>query len=134
MQGAKIAIRGKGSNAKEGDVNDPLHVLIQAPNEEAVAKAEAELKILLDPECEAHKESKATTACSTHCADVVGGLQDKGLRELAVLNGTLRDNLRGAQEGPPLPMQHMIHVKCAICGDGSHPTHDCPLRASGMDK
>jgi len=76
--GAKIAIRGRGS-VKEGSFGDegsdePMHVLITAETEEsaeAAAEMVRELLVVVDDENNQHKKLQ--------------------LRELAALNGTLRD-------------------------------------------
>lgn len=130
--GCKIAIRGRGS-VKEGARGrrdgvsqpgdaDPLHVVVTGDDPKAVAAAEhmmREMLIVLDDEKNVHKQQQ--------------------LRELAVLNGTLKDDedavcpvcgdkghrgfecptrLAARQRGLPV-------VRCAICGDTSHPTRDC---------
>merc|ERR1712022_33327 len=100
-----------------------MHVHIQGETEEQVAKAEKEIRIMLNPDSLEHQEHKA-----------------KQLKELQVLNGTVRSDdkcfLCGQSghhqsECPDRLLQMKAAVKCGICGDGSHPTHDCPLRAVG---
>ncbi|CAN0476234.1 unnamed protein product, partial [Hapterophycus canaliculatus] len=76
----KIAIRGKGS-VKEGarrgpmaiDEDDELHVYVSGETEEAVEKAAKEVGKLLRPLDDEQNEHK-----------------QKQLRELALINGTLR--------------------------------------------
>ncbi|GMI27694.1 hypothetical protein TeGR_g9855 [Tetraparma gracilis] len=70
--------------------------------------------------------------------------KQKQLRELALLNGTLKEDefcplcaQRGhrAHECPSRFAKNLatVVVKCAICGDSSHPTRDCPVaRANGQ--
>lgn len=84
--GAKIALRGKGS-VKEGrsstrrdmkpdpSENEPLHVLVTADTQEQLDKAKEMVKQLLTPVEEGRNEHKRAQ-----------------LRELAALNGTLRDD------------------------------------------
>lgn len=114
--GAKIAIRGKGS-VKDGKVNqgdqDKLHVLITAETDKALDMASKMVQKLLIPVEEGQNEHKR--------------LQ---LRKLAEINGTLRDNMYGRPrdmdsnyDGP--------NVSCEFCGDPSHPSRDCPVRAAG---
>ncbi len=125
--GCKIAIRGKGS-VKEGarrtrtsDEDDELHVYITGDTEEAVEIAATQVKELLTPvddEQNAHKQ--------------------KQLRELALINGTLRDDeychICGEKghrqfECPKRStMKGAIEIRCLICGDNSHPTRDCSRR------
>ncbi|KAL4450593.1 hypothetical protein ABPG77_000949 [Micractinium sp. CCAP 211/92] len=99
----KIAIRGRGS-VKEGAARDPkydygeeeeLHVLITGDRQEDVDAAAAMIERLLQPLDEEMNEHKK--------------LQ---LRELAALNGTLKDE------------QH-----CYICGESGHQQSECPKNA-----
>uniref|UniRef100_K3WKL6 Branchpoint-bridging protein n=1 Tax=Globisporangium ultimum (strain ATCC 200006 / CBS 805.95 / DAOM BR144) TaxID=431595 RepID=K3WKL6_GLOUD len=121
----KIAIRGKGS-VKEGskgkklnaDENDDLHVLITGEKEEDLDKAAKEVQSLLVP-----------------VDDTKNSHKQKQLRELALINGTLRDDdfchicgEKGHRQWEcPNRQQNFkaADVKCAICGDSSHPTRDC---------
>lgn len=115
--GTKIAIRGRGS-LKEGKVNkqqyqddDELHVLITADTEDQLEKAAQEVRKLLVPVEEGKNEHKR-----------------QQLRELAEINGTLRDkswNISSRTWDP-------ANVKCQICGEQSHPTTDCPLKGTGL--
>lgn len=112
--GCKIAIRGKGS-VKEGKMNknnnsedEPLHVLISADTVANLDKGTKAISELLVPKDEMHNEHKKAQ-----------------LRELAIINGTLRDNfwnLRTERNFEP------ANVKCTICGEYSHPSFDCPLK------
>ena len=129
--GAKVSIRGKGS-VKEGrknqmkgpDDDDELHVHIQGETEDAVnaaVKLVNELLVPVDDEKNEHKQ--------------------KQLRELALINGTLREDefcqVCGERGHKQFECPHRsktfkaANVKCAICGDQSHPTRDCPLKESG---
>ncbi|PNW78210.1 hypothetical protein CHLRE_09g386731v5 [Chlamydomonas reinhardtii] len=96
----KIAIRGRGS-VKEGASRDPkydygeeeeLHVLITGERQEDVDKAVDMIERLLEPNDDTLNEHKR--------------LQ---LRELAALNGTLKDE-----------------TACYVCGDTSHRGFECP--------
>ncbi|KAH3765078.1 Zinc finger protein [Pelomyxa schiedti] len=116
--GAKISVRGKGS-VKEGkikkgvsqpDDDEPLHVLITGDTDEQVEKAYQLVMPLLTPMDESQNEWKK-----------------QQLRELAEINGTLRDRTWMQ----PLP-EYDAHVSCVICGDASHPTSDCPFKGKGV--
>ena len=131
--GCKIAIRGRGS-VKEGakgrsgksleGENEPLHVLITGDDQTKLDEAAAimrDMLVVIDDEKNVHKQTQ--------------------LRELALLNGTLKDEeycttcgekghksfecpkrfsaAGGAKGG--------FSVRCAICGDTSHPTRDCTM-------
>ncbi|KAL7557155.1 hypothetical protein ACA910_002435 [Epithemia clementina (nom. ined.)] len=130
--GCKIAIRGRGSvkegargrrdgKVMEGD-NEPLHVVISGDDQRAVDAASdmvEQMLVVIDDEKNVHKQQQ--------------------LRELALLNGTLKEEdvfcqicaekghrsfecpKRFASKGGVMG----VTVKCAICGDTSHPTRDC---------
>ena len=141
--GCKIAIRGKGSvkegarGRRDGSVDtadyEPLHVVVTGDDPRAVTAAATmirEMLIVIDDEKNVHKQQQ--------------------LRELALLNGTLKDDNDGnsnaamycpicAEKGHrafECPKRFNASsggggatstVKCAICGDTSHPTRDCKL-------
>ena len=132
--GCKIAIRGKGSvkegsrtrsAATEKDIEDDLHVLITGDDQDMVdraAKMVREIMVPLDDDLNEHKQRQ--------------------LRELALINGTLRGDehchLCGEKGHRQFecPKRQRISfanagVRCAICGDRSHPTRDCPRRGLG---
>ena len=102
--GVRISIRGKGS-VKEGmrgrkdgkrmeNENEPLHILIKGETEEGVAYAVELCTPLLNPiddDQNAHKQAQ--------------------LRELALINGTLRAD-----------------VYCQRCGEQGHRQFECPQR------
>ncbi|XP_049393249.1 splicing factor-like protein 1 [Solanum stenotomum] len=129
--GAKIVIRGKGS-IKEGRFqqkgnlkpdpadNEDLHVLVEAENQESVEAAAAMVEKLLQPVDEVLNEHKR-----------------QQLKELAALNGTIRDEEFCRLCGEPGHRQYACpsrtttfksDVLCKICGDGGHPTIDCPVK------
>jgi splicing factor 1 len=100
--GCKISIRGKGS-VKEGakargvksfDDDDELHVYVQGETEDQVEKAAKIVKDLLTPVDDDKNEHK-----------------QKQLRELALINGTLRDD-----------------EYCHVCGEKGHRQYECPHR------
>jgi splicing factor 1 len=133
--GCKIAIRGKGSvkegargrrdgKVMEGD-NEPLHVVITGDDQNAVDAASdmiEQMLIVIDDEKNVHKQQQ--------------------LRELALLNGTLKEDefcQICAEKGHrsfecprrfALQNKPTIAVRCAICGDTSHPTRDCTQRSN----
>ena len=131
----KIAIRGKGSVKEgargrrdgqifEGD-NEPLHVVITGEsqaNVDAAADMVNQMLVVIDDDKNVHKQQQ--------------------LRELALLNGTLKEDEycpicaekgHRAFECPKrFSNKSTTSVKCAICGDTSHPTRDCKLRKEGM--
>jgi splicing factor 1 len=133
--GVKISIRGKGS-VKEGargrrstkpePGNDlPLHVKITGESEEGIAIATKLIEPLLNP-----------------CDDADNAHKQAQLRELALINGTLRTDVycqicgeKGHRQFE-CPKRHnhkagggvvSAGVRCAICGDTSHVTADCKL-------
>lgn len=129
--GAKIVIRGKGS-VKEGRLqqkrdlkpdpseNEDLHVLVEADTQESLDAAAAMVEKLLQPVDEVLNEHKR-----------------QQLRELAALNGTIRDEEYCRLCGEPGHRQYACPSKtstfksdvlCRICGDGGHPTIDCPVK------
>jgi splicing factor 1 len=127
--GCKIAIRGRGSvktgarGRRDGRINpgddDPLHVVITGDDPDSVTAAESMIRdmlIVIDDEKNVHKQQQ--------------------LRELALLNGTLKesddvfcghcgDKGHRTFECPKRLSFAKNAVKCAICGDTSHPTSDC---------
>ncbi len=130
--GCKISIRGKGS-AKDGskgrltknaDEDDELHCHITGDFEDKVEIAAKMVEALLLPMNEG--------ALNIH--------KEKQLRELALINGTLREDeycpVCGEKGHRQFECPHRAkafksaNVKCSICGDLSHPTRDCPMSLS----
>jgi len=117
--GCKITIRGKGSE-KEGKRrketpspadDEKLHVLITADNDVQLEKASKLIQELLVPVEEGKNEWKR-----------------QQLRELALMNGTLRDKMWVN----PLEDWERPNIRCEICGDGSHPTVDCTFKGKDV--
>eukprot|EP00939_MAST-03C_sp_MAST-3C-sp1_P002113 g2113.t1 len=123
--GCKIAIRGRGSNKDgkkklAGQDEDDLHVLITGTDESKVSKTEsmvADLLVPIDDDKNQHKQNQ--------------------LRELALINGTLKeDNFchicgeKGHRQFE-CPNRHksVAHkfkeIRCGICGGIGHLTRDC---------
>ena len=152
--GAKIAIRGKGS-VKEGkgrsdaahtsNQEEDLHCLIMADTEEKVNKAKKLIHNVIE------------TAASI--PEGQNELKRNQLRELAALNGTLRDDENQACQNcklhrplryhrlTPRPGGQIGHRKydcpeqrnftaniiCRVCGNAGHMAKDCPDRQRGSD-
>ncbi|KAL3158300.1 hypothetical protein ABBQ38_010544 [Trebouxia sp. C0009 RCD-2024] len=104
----KIAIRGRGS-VKEGAARDPkydygeeeeLHVLISGDTQQDVDAAAQMIQDLLVPTDEARNEHKRVQ-----------------LRELAALNGTLKDD-----------------QPCYLCGESGHRQFECPTHQGEIYK
>lgn len=104
---AKIIIRGKGS-VKEGKVaskdgqplpgeDEPLHAFVTANNPESVKKAVEKIREIIRQGVEVPEGQN--------------DLRRMQLRELALLNGTLREN-----DGP----------RCTNCGATNHRSWQCP--------
>ncbi|XP_024357397.1 uncharacterized protein [Physcomitrium patens] len=134
--GTKIAIRGRGA-VKEGkrlisgrrdkdleSVHDDLHVHITADCFEKVDAAVALIEPLLTPVDEIQNMHKR-----------------KQLRELAEMNGTMRDFPKicsicgevGHQEwqcSKEALITFQSKVACSICGNGGHPSIDCLQKTS----
>jgi len=126
----KISIRGKGATRgvkklqNQDDCDEPLHVLIQADNEEDLAVGvEMVEKVIASAEDENNEHKK------------------QQLMQLAAINGTLRDTdwceNCGEQGHRSWACQTRVttwqkpEIKCSICGDKSHPTSDCPEKKVG---
>lgn len=103
--GCKIVIRGKGS-VKEGRTktkpdasdNEDIHVLIIGDSKDKVDVAASMVEKLLVPVEESMNDHKS-----------------KQLRELALINGTLRDD-----------------TQCRLCGEQGHKSYACPSRTTSF--
>ncbi|XP_065581777.1 splicing factor 1-like [Artemia franciscana] len=131
--GAKIIIRGKGS-VKEGKVgrkdgqplpgeDEPLHAYITASSAEAVKKAVEKVKEVIRQGIEVPEGQN--------------DLRRMQLRELALLNGTLRDTDQrcsncGATDHKSWQCQDKPNVThniiCTICGGAGHIAKDCKVQ------
>jgi len=136
--GAKIAIRGKGS-VKEGkgrsdaahtsNQEEDLHCLIMADTEEKVNKAKKLIHNVIE------------TAASI--PEGQNELKRNQLRELAALNGTLRDDENQACQNCgqighrkydcPEQRNFTANIICRVCGNAGHMARDCPDRQRGSD-
>ncbi|MCJ1337848.1 hypothetical protein MMC09_003132 [Bachmanniomyces sp. S44760] len=135
---AKIAIRGKGS-VKEGkgrsdaahtsNQEEDLHCLIMADTEEKVNKAKKLIHNVIE------------TAASI--PEGQNELKRNQLRELAALNGTLRDDENQACQNCgqighrkydcPEQKNFTANIICRVCGNAGHMARDCPDRQRGAD-
>ena len=134
--GAKIAIRGKGS-VKEGkgrsdaahasNQEEDLHCLIMADTEDKVNKAKKLIHNVIE------------TAASI--PEGQNELKRNQLRELAALNGTLRDdenqacqncgNVGHRKYDCPERQNFTANIICRVCGNAGHMARDCPDRQKG---
>ncbi|TPP59433.1 Splicing factor 1 [Fasciola gigantica] len=128
--GAKVIIRGKGS-VKEGKLgrrdglpmpgeDEPLHAFVSAPTAEAVQKAVKKINEIIRQGIEVPESQN--------------DLRRAQLRELALLNGTLREHeglmkLRAMAEAQTIAT-NKIH--CGICGGAGHLSQDCKANLSAM--
>lgn len=126
--GAKISIRGKGS-AKEGRMdqassaaaNEPLHAFVSADSMDKVDKAVAVINKIIE------------TAAST--PEEENDLKRQQLRQLAIINGTLRDgdDMVCGNCGQPghrsfdcMEARNVTNnLLCRICGSRGHMSSDC---------
>ncbi|KAF8529825.1 hypothetical protein JB92DRAFT_3081243 [Gautieria morchelliformis] len=130
--GAKISIRGKGS-VKEGkgrpdafadDSEEDLHCLVMAETEDKVALCVKLINKVIE------------TAAST--PEGQNDHKRNQLRELAALNGTLRDdenqicqNCGGVGHRKydcPEQRNFTANIICRICGSAGHMARDCTVR------
>jgi len=136
--GAKIAIRGKGS-VKEGkgrsdaahtsNQEEDLHCLIMADTEDKVNKAKKLIHNVIE------------TAASI--PEGQNELKRNQLRELAALNGTLRDDENQACQNCgeighrkydcPAAKNYTANIICRVCGNAGHMARDCPDRQRGAN-
>ncbi|KAF4121924.1 splicing factor 1 [Geosmithia morbida] len=134
--GAKIAIRGKGS-VKEGkgrsdaahssNQEEDLHCLIMAESEDKINKAKQLIHNVIE------------TAASI--PEGQNELKRNQLRELAALNGTLRDDENQACQNCgkighrkydcPERQNFTASIICRVCGNAGHMARDCPDRQKG---
>ncbi|KAL9052567.1 MAG: hypothetical protein Q9162_005315 [Coniocarpon cinnabarinum] len=133
---AKIAIRGKGS-VKEGkgrsdaahtsNQEEDLHCLIMADTEDKIERAKIAIHNVIE------------TAASI--PEGQNELKRNQLRELAALNGTLRDDENQACQNCgeighrkydcPHARNFTANIICRVCGHAGHMARDCSERQRG---
>lgn len=158
--GAKIAIRGKGS-VKEGkgrsdaahasNQEEDLHCLIMADTEDKVNKAKKLIHNIIETVSLAPFLFSAFCPLTNHifffflqAASIPEGqneLKRNQLRELAALNGTLRDDENQACQNCgqighrkydcPEKQNYTASIICRTCGNAGHMARDCPERQRG---
>ena len=156
--GAKIAIRGKGS-VKEGkgksdaahasNQDEDLHCLIMADTEEKINKAKKLIHNVIETvshlvvvvvKCAKRFLTKPQAAS---IPEGQNELKRNQLRELAALNGTLRDDENQAcancgeighrKYDCPQARNFTANIICRVCGNAGHMARDCPDRTRGGD-
>ncbi|KAJ6441330.1 cyanamide hydratase [Purpureocillium lavendulum] len=151
--GAKIAIRGKGS-VKEGkgrsdaahssNQEEDLHCLIMADTEDKINKAKQLIHNVIETAGFPDLRTFLALANRHKAASVPEGQNDlkrNQLRELAALNGTLRDDENQACQNCgkighrkydcPERQNFTASVICRVCGNAGHFARDCPDRQRG---
>lgn len=154
--GAKIAIRGKGS-VKEGkgrsdaahssNQEEDLHCLIMADTEEKVNKAKKLIHNIIETVstlplmCNVYRGRALTVCQAASIPEGQNELKRNQLRELAALNGTLRDDENQACQNCgqighrkydcPEKQNYTANIICRVCGNAGHMARDCPDRQRG---
>ncbi|MCJ1255291.1 hypothetical protein MMC24_003107 [Lignoscripta atroalba] len=152
---AKIAIRGKGS-VKEGkgrsdaahtsNQEEDLHCLIMADTEEKVNKAKKLIHNVIETVSLRVLKMLRIYVNLAKAASIPEGqneLKRNQLRELAALNGTLRDDENQACQNCgqighrkydcPEQRNFTANIICRVCGNAGHMARDCPDRQRGAN-
>jgi splicing factor 1 len=144
--GAKISIRGKGS-VKEGksrpdafaeDSEEDLHCLVMADSDDKVAACVRMINRVIETVSIVCQFSAAKLNVVHQAASTPEGQNDhkrNQLRELAALNGTLRDdenqvcqncgNVGHRKYDCPEQRNFTANIICRICGSAGHMARDC---------
>ncbi|SCV69827.1 BQ2448_1221 [Microbotryum intermedium] len=162
--GAKISIRGKGSvkdgkgrpgGGRDDDENEELHCLIQADLEEKVQACVKLINTVIEtvsaPVLMGRMAPRLAQLTSLRCFDtpqaasIPEGQNDhkrNQLRELASLNGTLRDDenqvcqncggLGHRKYDCPEQKNWTAGIICRVCGGAGHMARDCTQRRNGF--
>ena len=156
--GAKIAIRGKGS-VKEGkgrsdaahssNQEEDLHCLIMADTEEKINKAKQLIHNVIEtvraspPYPKIMRQSDFIISQAASIPEGQNELKRNQLRELAALNGTLRDDENQACQNCgqighrkydcPEQRNFTANIICRVCGNAGHMARDCPDRQRGQN-
>lgn len=152
--GAKIAIRGKGS-VKEGkgrsdaahssNQEEDLHCLVMADNEDKINKAKQLIHNVIETVRVApplpHPSAPTNNSQAASTPENQNELKRNQLRELAALNGTLRDDENQACQNCgkighrkydcPEKQNYTASIICRVCGNAGHMARDCPDRQRG---
>lgn len=128
--GAKVIIRGKGS-VKEGKVgrkdglpmpgeDEPLHAFITGSTQESVTKCVERINKVIQQGIEIPESQN--------------DLRKQQLRELALLNGTLRENeglakLKAIAEAQTIATNTIV---CSACGGAGHLASDCKAKRDNL--
>jgi splicing factor 1 len=134
----------KGRATKNNpDDDEDLHVHVQGETEEAVGSSflrnlSSPPSLSLLPPLQVEMAGKMIEELLTPMDDEKNEHKQKQLRELALINGTLREDeyctICGEKGHRPFECPQRTktfqaaNVRCAICGDQSHPTRDCPKK------
>lgn len=130
--GCRISVRGRGSNWNNNTIDktyhdemEALHVFLVADTEESIRKGISLVEPILDPFSEEHMKHKQM---QKNAIAVMYGYQT----ETACENCGERHRTWAC----PLNFGNFTKadIKCAICGEKSHPTVDCPERNNIVDK
>jgi splicing factor 1 len=147
--GAKISIRGKGS-VKEGknrpdqfadDAEEDLHCLVLAETEEKVAACVKMINRVIETVCmlvSSHVlDSEVPDPQAASTPEGQNDHKRNQLRELAALNGTLRDdenqicqNCGGVGHRKydcPEQRNFTANIICRVCGSAGHMARDCTV-------
>ncbi|KAK5655377.1 hypothetical protein OQA88_5647 [Cercophora sp. LCS_1] len=124
LSGATIFIRGKGS-VKEGsrrrtfhaDDREPLHCLIEADSQAKIDKAKVLLREVIE---------RAATV-----PDHENDRKRDQLRQLAISNGTFRDDEGRRENGDFGWGPRGVEIVCRVCSGVGHIARDCPDRKPG---
>lgn len=147
--GAKISIRGKGS-VKEGkgkpdqfadDAEEDLHCLVMGDSEDKVASCVKLINRVIETVRVVSSYVTYTDHFCTQAASTPEGQNDhkrNQLRELAALNGTLRDDENqvcqncggiGHRKFDCSEQKNFTaNIICRVCGSAGHMARDCSVR------
>lgn len=143
-------ISGRSDAAHSSNQEEDLHCLIMADTEEKVEKAKQLIHNVIETVIKHHKQRYPYTSRNTNkrpllqAASIPEGqneLKRNQLRELAALNGTLRDDENQACQNCgqighrkydcPEKQNYTANIICRVCGNAGHMARDCPDRQRG---
>lgn len=123
--GCRISIRGRMSHTKRRLDHDPTeqtHILVQAENDENLAKGVELVEKVLRGEPEEFTEEEKNQMYTIVAYE-------------KVLNKACENCGENGHKIWECPHKHFIKkamIKCEICKETSHPTRDCPMRRTGL--